>query len=155
MRRARHRRSSCHARRGRRDANRAWPRPHGHHAAARFEDLPELPAVVYLSEVSHLVGDEAFCFGGGLYIDPVFPDYPMQSDCFARADRVADGACSRSKSPPPAAIDYYGMIDAAGAARPASATASFSVSVRRLSSHAPMSSASPGSRAAPRCRSHP
>jgi len=31
------------------------------------EDLPETPAVVYLTEVSHLSGGEAFCFGGGLH----------------------------------------------------------------------------------------
>ncbi|MGO4831351.1 AAA family ATPase, partial [Rhizobiaceae sp. 2RAB30] len=36
-----------------------------------LEDLPEGPAVVYLSEVSHLHGGRAYCFGGGLYIDPV------------------------------------------------------------------------------------
>ena len=43
------------------------------------EDLPEIPAVVYLTEVSHLAGGEAFCFGGGLYIDPVFPDYQVRA----------------------------------------------------------------------------
>ena len=52
-----------------------------------FEDLPEIPAVVYLSEVSHLIGDEAFCFGGGLYIDPVFPGLSAARRGLARADR--------------------------------------------------------------------
>ena len=37
------------------------------------EELPELPAVVYLSEVAHLHQGRAYCFGGGLYIDPFFP----------------------------------------------------------------------------------
>ena len=43
------------------------------------DDLPEAPAVVYLTEVSHLSGGEAFCFGGGLYIDPVFPTYQVKA----------------------------------------------------------------------------
>jgi predicted amino acid racemase len=30
-------------------------------------DAPERPAMVYLTEVSHLAGNYAFCFGGGLY----------------------------------------------------------------------------------------
>ncbi len=44
---------------------------HGFHATGAhhaFADLPERPAMVYLSEVSHTVGDIAFCFGGGLYL---------------------------------------------------------------------------------------
>lgn len=32
-----------------------------------FSDQPEIPALVYVSEVSHLLGNEAFVFGGGLY----------------------------------------------------------------------------------------
>jgi predicted amino acid racemase len=32
-----------------------------------FLDLPEVPAMVYVSEVSHIVGSVAMCFGGGLY----------------------------------------------------------------------------------------
>jgi predicted amino acid racemase len=81
-----------------------------------FEDLPETPAVVYLSEVSHLVGDEAFCFGGGLYIDPVFPDYPLRA-VVSREPTHAAGALKPVEIPAPAAIDYYGMIRNLGAAR--------------------------------------
>ncbi|HEY1943882.1 MAG TPA: alanine racemase [Roseiarcus sp.] len=81
------------------------------------EDLPEIPAVVYLSEVSHLIGSEAFCFGGGLYIDPVFPDYPLKAivsrEPTAAADRLAP-----VEIPAPNAIDYYGMIDATGLVKP-------------------------------------
>ena len=75
-----------------------------------MEDLPELPAVVYVSEVSHLHGGDAYCFGGGLYIDPVFPDYSGEGHRGARAHR-ADRALRTVEIPPPAAIDYYGMID--------------------------------------------
>ncbi len=81
------------------------------------EDLPERPAVVYLTEVSHLVGDEAFCFGGGLYIDPVFPDYQVRA-IVAREPTSSAAALRNVELPAPAAIDYYGMIDASGASKP-------------------------------------
>jgi hypothetical protein len=71
------------------------------------DDLPAAPAVVYLTEVSHLSGDEAFCFGGGLYIDPLFPNYQVKA-VVAREPR-SDGAALRAvEIPPPDAIDYYG-----------------------------------------------
>jgi len=76
------------------------------------EDLPELPAVVYLSEVSHHHRGDAFCFGGGLYIDPVFPDYGLKA-IVARDPTVAANALRSVEIPVPAAIDYYGMIDTA------------------------------------------
>jgi len=82
------------------------------------EDLPELPAVVYVSEVSHHHGTDAYCFGGGLYIDPIFPDYPVRA-VVAREPTVADDALRTVEIPPPAAIDYYGMIDASAGPRPA------------------------------------
>ena len=82
------------------------------------EDLPEAPAVVYLTEVSHLSGGEAFCFGGGLYIDPVFPNYPVKA-IVAREPTTDAAALHAVEIPPPEAIDYYGMIDAAGATKPA------------------------------------
>lgn len=82
-----------------------------------IDDLPEAPAVVYLTEVSHLSGGEAFCFGGGLYIDPVFPDYQVRA-VVAREPRTDEGALRKVEIPPPEAIDYYGMIDAAGRTKP-------------------------------------
>jgi predicted amino acid racemase len=55
------------------------------------DDLPEAPAVVYLTEVSHLSGGEAFCFGGGLYIDPVFANYQVKA-IVTREPRTDDAA---------------------------------------------------------------
>jgi predicted amino acid racemase len=81
------------------------------------EDLPERPAVVYLSEVSHLHGTEAFCFGGGLYIDPVFPAYQLRA-IVSREPTAADAALAPVEIPAPEAIDYYGMIDATGPVKP-------------------------------------
>jgi predicted amino acid racemase len=82
------------------------------------DDLPEAPSVVYLTEVSHLSGGEAFCFGGGLYIDPVFPDYQVKA-IVAREPRTDAAALRAVEIPSPHAIDYYGMIEAAGPTKPA------------------------------------
>ena len=43
------------------------------------QDLPEQPAVLYLSEVAHIHQGVPLCFGGGLYIDPVFGDYQVRA----------------------------------------------------------------------------
>lgn len=74
------------------------------------EDLPELPAVCYVSEVSHLYQGRAFCFGGGMYVDPVFPPYQMRAIVGRNPDATA---LVDATVPPPAAIDYYGQLDLA------------------------------------------
>ncbi|WP_112320940.1 YhfX family PLP-dependent enzyme [Oceanibium sediminis] len=88
---------------------------HGTTPLHAVEDLPERPAVLYLTEVSHRHADKAYCFGGGLYIDPVFPEYDVQaivgSDPAQKATRSVE-------IPKRESIDYYGMIDATGAASP-------------------------------------
>lgn len=75
------------------------------------EDLPELPAVCYVTEVSHHYGGQAYCFGGGMYVDPVFSPYQVRALVGHSADdmRLVDATL-----PPPAAIDYYGQLDRAG-----------------------------------------
>jgi predicted amino acid racemase len=82
-----------------------------------FEDLPERPAVVYVSEISHLYGGEAYCFGGGLYLDPVFPKYPVKA-IVSREPTTSSNALATVDIPPPEAIDYYGMVDASGRVKP-------------------------------------
>ena len=74
-----------------------------------FEDLPELPAMCFVTEVSHSYGGRAYCFGGGLYIDPVFPPYQVRAyvTSGAEADRLVD-----AEIPDPSSIDYYGQLDA-------------------------------------------
>lgn len=90
---------------------------HGTTPLHAVEDLPERPAVLYLTEVSHLHGGRAYCFGGGLYIDPVFPDYDVKA--LVGPGPTTDAAALRSvEIPPPSAIDYYGMIDATGPTAP-------------------------------------
>lgn len=90
---------------------------HGTTALHVVEDLPELPAVLYLTEVSHLSGGKAYCFGGGFYIDPIFPDYDVKA-IVAAEPTTAASALRSVEIPPPSAIDYYAMIDAGGAAAP-------------------------------------
>lgn len=72
------------------------------------EQLPETPAVVYVSEVSHQHGGRAYCFGGGLYIDPVFPPYQVRAVVGRSADQTSllDAAL-----PSREAIDYYAQLD--------------------------------------------
>ncbi len=73
------------------------------------EDLPEKPAMLYVSEVSHIHEGSPFCFGGGLYIDPVFP--PYQVKCLAGND--PDAVLNSSvdiELPASNAIDYYGIL---------------------------------------------
>ena len=82
-----------------------------------LRDLPEVPAVCYVSEVSHLHGGRAYCFGGGLYVDPVFSDYEMRV-VVGRDPAAASGPLRTVDIPPPAAIDYYGMIEASGPGAP-------------------------------------
>jgi len=90
---------------------------HGTTPLHALEDLPERPAVLYLSEVSHLHGGKAYCFGGGLYIDPVFPDYEVKA-IVADEPTSAATALAGVEIPPPSAIDYYGMVDCAGPVKP-------------------------------------
>ena len=86
---------------------------HGTTALHVVEDLPELPAACYLTEVSHLAGGKAYCLGGGFYIDPIFPDYDVRA--LVGAEPTTDASALRSvEVPPPSMIDYYAMIDATG-----------------------------------------
>ncbi len=81
------------------------------------QDLPEVPAVLYLSEVSHHHAGNAFCFGGGLYIDPVFPPYDVQA-LVCSEPTVDKKHLFSVEIPPPSAIDYYGMIQMNEGTRP-------------------------------------
>ncbi len=76
---------------------------------ATTDDLPEAPAVAYVTEVSHNYGGRAYCFGGGLYIDPVFPDYQVQALVAPGGDLDA-AFLADAELPPPSMIDYYGML---------------------------------------------
>ena len=72
-------------------------------------ELPERPAVLYLSEVAHVHQGLPFCFGGGLYIDPVFGDYEVRAVVAHDPSEVSSEAV-RVDMPHPAAIDYYAKL---------------------------------------------
>lgn len=72
-------------------------------------DLPERPAVLYLTEVSHVHGGRAYCFGGGMYVDPVFPPYELGA-LVGTEPSIESLRRVRAKLPDPAAIDYYGQL---------------------------------------------
>jgi predicted amino acid racemase len=78
------------------------------HAVA---DCPELPAALYLTEVSHQHGGRAYCFGGGLYIDRVFEPYQVTALVGSSPDEALDRRPVDAFLPPPEAIDYYGQLD--------------------------------------------
>jgi predicted amino acid racemase len=77
------------------------------------QDLVEEPAVVYVSEVSHLHGNHAYVFGGGLYVDPVLG--LGSTKALVVRDGDLDGArLVDVEMPAPEAIDYYAMADIGG-----------------------------------------
>ena len=73
-------------------------------------DLPEKPAMLYLSEISHIHQGHPYCFGGGFYIDPVFPDYDVKTLVGADAKTAFKNSITATL-PPPSAIDYYGILE--------------------------------------------
>ncbi len=79
---------------------------------AIHDELPEVPAAAYLTEVSHLHGGRAYCFGGGFHIDPVFADYQVRALVVPGGD-FESAFLADADIPPPSAIDYYAMVSAA------------------------------------------
>lgn len=82
---------------------------HGTTALMLFDgDQPEVPAIVYVSEVSHIDGHDAYVFGAGLYIDKVLGAYDLR----ALVGRDA-GIVERpvpAEMAPDGAIHYYAKL---------------------------------------------
>lgn len=74
-------------------------------------DAPEVPAVVYLSEVGHFVGDDAYAFAAGYYIDKVLGDYPLRA-LVGRDDTALDRPLAVHVAPE-GAIHYYFVLPGA------------------------------------------
>lgn len=72
---------------------------------------PEIPAIVYVSEVSHLDGDDAYVFANGYYIDKLLGDYPLTALC-GRDDLILGRRLPVSTAPD-GAIHYYAIIPGA------------------------------------------
>jgi predicted amino acid racemase len=69
---------------------------------------PEIPAIVYVSEVSHLDGSEAYVFGAGLYIDKVLGEYGLRA-LVGRDERALEGTVPAEMAPD-GAIHYYAKL---------------------------------------------
>lgn len=72
-------------------------------------ELPEQPAVLYLSEVAHIHQGVPLCFGGGLYVDPVFGDYQVRAVVAHDPSEISTEPVAVDM-PDPAAIDYYARL---------------------------------------------
>jgi predicted amino acid racemase len=75
-----------------------------------FAELPERPAMLYLSEVSHLSGDFAYCFGGGLYLCIGSVEYQPRAivgpDYETAVDQRVDATLGQNHQ----VIDFYGQL---------------------------------------------
>ncbi|UCC68060.1 MAG: hypothetical protein JSV79_13280, partial [Armatimonadota bacterium] len=77
------------------------------------EDLPEKPAICYVTEVSDVRGDTAYALGGGFYIDPVIPEYQVRGFVGRTGDQAL-GQKADASLMPLGGIDYYALLDRQG-----------------------------------------
>ncbi|MCU1558566.1 MAG: amino-acid racemase [Microbacteriaceae bacterium] len=75
-----------------------------------FAPLPERPAMVYLSEVSHLAGDNAYCFGGGLYLCVGSVEYQPTAIVGADFESAIHQRVDAALEPNHQVIDFYGRL---------------------------------------------
>lgn len=74
-----------------------------------IKELAEQPAMAYISEVSHFYGGKPYCFGGGMYIDPVFPEYPVNAFVGSTPEDALKQKI-QCDIPDTSSIDYYGIL---------------------------------------------
>ena len=70
-------------------------------------DLPELPAMVYVSEISHCMGEKAYTYGGGFYRRS-----NIKKALVVNAKDALDQVIVDADEPIAEMIDYCGTIDA-------------------------------------------
>ncbi len=73
------------------------------------EELPEKPAVLYLTEIAHIHQGVPLCFGGGFYVDPVFDPYQAQALLSSGPEDVSSETVPL-ELPSPSGIDYYARL---------------------------------------------
>jgi predicted amino acid racemase len=75
---------------------------------AFIEGLPERPSYLYLSEISHYVGEKAYCYGGGFWQDIYNPDFIphalVGSDPETMVDKLVRAESKKQ------IIDYHGIL---------------------------------------------
>jgi predicted amino acid racemase len=82
---------------------------HGTTPLMLFDDeQPEVPAIVYVTEVSHFDGPDAYVFGGGLYVDKLLGEYQMRAFC-GRDDSIIERIYPVDMAPD-GAIHYYAVL---------------------------------------------
>lgn len=74
------------------------------------EDLVEIPAVAYVSEVSHIWNGRAYVFGGGLYADPVLGKSQTSALIVGKDAMISQVRPQLVEMPADNAIDYYATI---------------------------------------------
>jgi predicted amino acid racemase len=77
------------------------------------QEASELPAIVYVSEVSHVDGDDAYVFAAGHYADEVLGAYRLCA-LVGRDDSLLERMVDVDVAPA-GAIHYYSIIRAARA----------------------------------------
>jgi hypothetical protein len=102
-----------------------------------------------VTEVSHLHAGRAFAFGGGLYVDPVFPDYRLRA-LVADGPGLDDARLLDATIPPPSAIDYYGQLDYGDRAPRTGATVVFGFRIQAFVTRAAVAAIEGVSTGAPR-----
>jgi hypothetical protein len=69
---------------------------------------PEIPAIVYVTEVAHIDGSDAYVFGGGLYIDKVLGAYELRA-MVGRDETIVERVVPAEMAPD-GAIHYYAKL---------------------------------------------
>ncbi|MEW6106020.1 MAG: alanine racemase, partial [Bacillota bacterium] len=77
----------------------------GHTPLHAFSDQPESPAMVYVSEITHIAGDKAYCVGGGFYSRSRVSEALVGSEAESIIKRLV-----KVEPLPPGYIDYYGTL---------------------------------------------
>jgi predicted amino acid racemase len=75
-----------------------------------YADLPETPAICYLSEVTDVRGDQAYVLGGGFLVDPVIPPYQVRA-FVGKEGEAALGNRAHADLGSREGIDYYALLD--------------------------------------------
>lgn len=72
------------------------------------DDLPERPSYVYLTEVSHFLGEQAYCYGGGFWSDIYDPTFVSSAVAGNDPDEIIDRVVT--SVPKTTIIDYHGVL---------------------------------------------
>ncbi len=76
------------------------------------DDLPERPSYVYLSEVSHFLGGQAYCYGGGFWSDIYDPNFVPSAVAGNDPEKIVDHVVT--SVPKTTIIDYHGVLASLG-----------------------------------------